>query len=527
MERDDAMTGMTITKRDLLLGSAAAMSVALPRSGHAATRPLTAVLESEVVILDPHMTTANITRTFGYHVWDVLFAMDTAGAYQPQMVGAHTVSDDKLHWHFTLRDGLRFHDGAAVTGADCVASLPLDSLGRMLLTAGAEMAADGAQSFTITLKTPFPLMLSVLGKPNAPGPFIMPARVVAAAGAGRIKEIIGSGPFKFLPDQYRPGDSMVLARFDGYVPRKEPADFMAGGKVVHIDRLLLKVMPDATTGANALTTGEIDYMQYLPFELIDRLAKTPHVELMTLKGLDMFQGNFRLNAASGPFADPAVRSVLWKLVNQKEMLEAAGIGPRYRVDQCPSFWMCGTPLSTTAGSSVAKFDLAAAKAELAKTSYKGETVIMMNVAGSIQTLAGDVLAQYMKQVGFTVEEQVMDWGTVLARRAKKTGWSLFPVYANGVDMASPLTNFYISNNCADYPGWSCDATMTKLLADFAAAPDEAGRKTVAASIQRVAYRTTPCVMWGQFSRPAGYRSTLTDLIQSSFPIFWNVKMVSA
>ena len=204
------MTSGTITKRDLLLGGAVTLAALAPHAGRGAPRPLTAVLESEVTILDPHMTTAAITRTFGYHIWDVLFAMDAAGAIQPQMVATHTVSDDALRWRFTLRDGLQFHDGAPVTGTDCVASLqrwaPLDSLGRMLLAAGADMAADGAGSFTITLQRPFPLMLSVLGKPNAPGPFIMPARVIAAAGTGRIKEIVGSGPFRFLPDQYRPGN---------------------------------------------------------------------------------------------------------------------------------------------------------------------------------------------------------------------------------------------------------------------------------------------------------------------------------
>ena len=525
------MTGVKLSRRTMLAAGAAAVALSAPRPGAAAERPLTVVLESEVVILDPHMTTAAISRTFGYHVWDVLFAMDSAGAYQPQMVGAHTVSDDGLRWHFTLRDGLTFHDGAPVTGADCVASLkrwaPLDSLGRMLLGAGAVMAEDGANAFTITLAKPFPLMLSVLGKPNAPGPFIMPARIVAAAGTGRIKELVGSGPFRFVPEQYRPGDSMMLARFDGYVPRREPADFMAGGKVVHVAQVLLRVMPDDATGVAALTAGEIDYMQYLPFDWLDRLARSRDIKLMSLKGLDMFQGNFRLNAASGPFADPAVRAVLWKLVDQREMMQSAGIGPNYRVDDCPSFFMCNTKLSTDAGAGVAKFDLEAAKAELAKTSYAGEPVIMLEVNGSIQTSAGNVLAQNMKQVGFTVDEQVMDWGTVLARRAKKDGWSLFPVYANGIDMASPLTNFYISNNCADYPGWSCDATMTRLLAEFAAAPDEAEHRRIAAAIQVEAYRTTPCVMWGQFSRPAGYRTRLTDLIQSSFPIFWNVKLTAA
>jgi peptide/nickel transport system substrate-binding protein len=463
-------------------------------------------------------------------VFDTLFSMDSAGAIKPQMVDRYDVSADGLTWTFTLRDGLRFHDGAGVTSADCVASLtrwaPMDSLGRMMLAAGAAFAEKDAKSFTITLKRQFPLMLSVLGKPNAPVPVIIPAKVIAAAGTGRIKDIVGSGPFSFEAASWRPGDSMVLRRFDGYVPRAEPADFLAGGKVVHVDRVVLRVVPDDTAGVNALTTHEIDYMQYLPFDLLPTLAKAPGVKLMTLKGLDMYQGNFRLNHASGPFADPAVRQVLWKLVDQKEMLEAAGIGPQYRLDNCPSFWMCGTPYSTDAGSSVAKFDLAAAKAELAKTSYKGEPVIMLQVAASISQSAGSVLAQHMKEVGFTVDEQVMDWGTVLARRAKHDGWSLFPVYSNGVDMDSPLTHFYVSNNCADYPGFSCSQTMTGLLADFAGAPDEAARKAIAAKIQEDAYRLVPSVMWGQFSRPAGYSDRLQDLIQSSFPIFWNVRVAA-
>ncbi len=105
--------------------------------------------------------------------------------------------------------------------------------------------------------------------------------------------------------------------------------------------------------------------------------------------------------------------------------------------------------------------------------------------------------------------------------------SLFPVYSNAIDMASPLTHFYVSNNRADYPGWSCDATTTKLLADFAAAPDDAARTSLAAQIQTEAYRTTPSVMWGQFSRPAGYRTRLTNFIQSSFPILWNVEVAAA
>ena len=500
------------------------------RPARAAAMPLTVVLELEVVIVDPHMTTAAITRTFGYHIFDTLFSMDSKGRIHPQMVGEYTTSADGLSWSFSLRDGLKWHDGTDVTAADCVASLQRwgkqDSLGRMLLAATDSITAIDPRRFTITLHQPFPLMLDVLGKPNAPVPFMMPTRIMQAAGAGRITQIVGSGPFVFQRDQWRPGDSMVLARNDAYVPRTEAPDFLAGGKVVHVDHVVLRVMPDQATGANALIAGEIDYMQFLPFDLLGPLAKADGVKLMELGGLDMYQGNFRLNHASGPFADPAVRRVLWKLVNQDDILTAIGIPNRFRLKTCPSYFMCGTPLETDAGAETARFSIADAKAELARTNYKGEPVIMLEVSQSISQTAGNILAQNMKDAGFTVEEQTMDWGTVLARRAKRDGWSLFPVYSNGADMASPLTHFYITNNCGDYPGWSCDATLTGLLAAFVKAngPDE--RKALAARIQAAAYETVPSVMWGQFAIPVGYRSRVRNLIQSAFPMLWNVEITA-
>ena len=117
----------------------------------------------------------------------------------------------------------------------------------------------------------------------------------------------------------------------------------------------------------------------------------------------------------------------------------------------------------------------------------------------------------------------MDWGTVLARRARKEGWGIFSVYANGIDMISPLTHFYVASTCADYPGWSCDQRIPPLLAAFSRAPDLPARKRLADEIQAIAYGLTPAVSWGQFTIPAAYRNTLKGLPQSSFPMFWNVE----
>jgi peptide/nickel transport system substrate-binding protein len=519
-----------LSRRDLLLsGGAGAVAAVLPRQpARAASLPFTVVLESEVVILDPHMTTAAITRTFGYHIFDTLFSMDSKGRIHPQMVADYNAAQDGLSWSFTLRDGLKWHDGTDVTASDCVASLQrwgkLDSLGRMLLAATDKITADDAHRFTMTLTQPFPLMLDVLGKPNAPVPFMMPARIMQAAGTGRITEIVGSGPFVFHPNQWRAGDQMTLGRNAAYVPRQEPPDFLSGGKLVHVEEVVLRVMPDQATGASALMAGEIDYMQFLPFDLLGRLAKADGVTLMELSGPDMYQGNFRLNHASGPFADPAIRRVLWKLVNQDDILTAIGVPDRFRLKSCASYFMCGTPLETSRGAEVARFSIADAKAELARTKYRGEPVVMLEVAGSISQIAGNLLAQNMKQAGFTVDEQLMDWGTVLSRRARREGWNLFPVYSNGADMASPLTHFYITNNCGDYPGWSCDPATTALLRQFANAATADDRRAIAAKIQEAAYDSVPSVMWGQFAIPAGYRSRVHNLIQSAFPMLWNVRI---
>jgi peptide/nickel transport system substrate-binding protein len=531
------MIGGRLNRRQALLGVAAGLATGAPPTSGAETTSradtrrsgsstLTAVLESEVVIVDPHVTTASISRTFGYHLFDTLFSMDSKGEIHPQMVDSFRTSADRLTWDFTLRSGLAFHDGAPVTAADCVASLrrwaPLDSLGRMLLAATETMTPKDANSFSIALKRPFPLMLDVLGKPNAAVPFIMPERIIPAGRGERIKELIGSGPFVFDAARWRTGDTMVLTRNAHYVPRAEPADFVSGGKKVLIDELVLKTIHDDSTSASALIAGEIDYLQYLPFDWLGKLEADSDLSIMTLSGVDMFQGNFRLNHASGPFADPDVRRVLWQLVDQNEIMQAIGIPDRYRVKTCPSFWMCGTPLQTDAGSEIARFSVDGARKALAATHYHGEPVVMLQVAGSISQTAGDVLADHMKNAGFNVQPELMDWGTVLARRAKREGWSLFPVYSNGIDMEDPLTHFYVANNCADYPGWSCDAGMTRLLEDFANASDTAARRTIAAQIQIAAYQLTPSVMWGQFARPAGYRTRLKDMISSSFPMFWQV-----
>ena len=155
-------------------------------------------------ILDPHFTTSFTTRDFGYLVFDTLFAVDDRFEPKPQMVERYTLSDDRLTYTFVLRPGLKWHDGQPVTAADCVASLrrwaSRDPMGQTLARFTASLEATDASIIKLVLKESYGLVLDSLAKIGAPVPFMMPERSARTPGSEQVKEIIGSGPYKFRAD---------------------------------------------------------------------------------------------------------------------------------------------------------------------------------------------------------------------------------------------------------------------------------------------------------------------------------------
>src|SRR6187455_783544 len=119
--------------------------------------------QADLRILDPIATTAYITRNHGYMVYDTLFAMDEKFQVKPQMIEKHDLSKDGLTYTFTLRDGLKFHDGQPVRSVDCIASIDRwskrDALGQKLAEAAESWSAVNDRTFTLKLKKPFPLTL--------------------------------------------------------------------------------------------------------------------------------------------------------------------------------------------------------------------------------------------------------------------------------------------------------------------------------------------------------------------------------
>src|SRR5207253_7295849 len=192
--------------------TAAFLAYFVPSIGWTQSAPqktLRFIPQADLRSIDPIWTTAYVTRNFGYLIFDTLFALDKDFKPQPQMVDSWTVSDDKLTYKFILRDGLKWHDGQPVRAADCVASIERwakrDQFGQKMMEAVASIADTDDKNFTIALKTPFPLLLNALGKLSSNVPFMMPERLANTDAFLQIPEAIGSGPFKFVKEEWFPG----------------------------------------------------------------------------------------------------------------------------------------------------------------------------------------------------------------------------------------------------------------------------------------------------------------------------------
>ena len=528
----------TISRRNFTTIASAlsvlALSAALSTQAFAAGKTITAVMHSDLRVIDPIMTTAYITRDHGYMVYDTLLATDSSFKIQPQMAD-WKVSDDKLTYTFTLRDGLKWHDGTPVTAEDCVASLQRwgkrDGMGQKLMDFTASLEATDAKTITLKLKEPYGLVLDSLGKPSSLVPFMMPKRLAETPGDKPIPEQIGSGPFKFVQGEFQPGVKAVYEKNKDYVPRKEPANWTSGGKVVKVDRVEWITMPDAQTAVNALQSGDIDFMENLPYELLPILEANKDITIEVSNKFG-FQTLGRMNFLYPPFDNVKVRRAAFLAMNQKDVLDALVGNAKYQ-KICGAIFVCGTPLETDVGAETLTkgSGMAEAKKLLAESGYDGTPVVVL-APGDVVTLKAQpvVAAQLLRDAGFKVDLQATDWQTVVTRRAsqkppKEGGWSMFFTNWAAPDVANPVVNVSVGGRGKNggWFGWAEDAKIEELRDKFARASSPDEQKKVAADLQKQAYEQVIYIPLGQYLAPSGWRKSLSGVLDGpATPVFWNV-----
>lgn len=497
-------------------------------------RVLRVSLNTELQVLDPIVTTINATRVFSYLVFDMLFAIDGDGNYQPQMVENYQVSEDRLTYTFRLREGLEFSDGQAVTAEDCVASIrrwaQREALGQQIMRVTDSLRALDERSFELKLREPYAYVIEALGKPGNTIPVMMPARLANLPATAAVPEVVGSGPFLFDRANWRPGERAVFRRNPRYRPRSEPASGLAGGKVVHFDRVELISVPDQATRAVALQAGELDFLEIIAADYIQPLRRNRNIRIANPRGAGQIMGIISLNHAQPPFDNLLVRRAAQVAINQSDVMASLGLPEGLYLRQCEALYMCDTNTQSDAGTQIFRNAGAERARELLREAgYNNEPVVFLHSESSaLLNPMGLVIMDQLRRAGFNVQNATSDYATVAQRRLNRgpisaNGWSALNIIWNGIDLVNPLANPGVAYNCnANYPGWYCDPRQTDLLRNLASARTEEERRRLAEELQAAFHENVNYILNGQFSAPAAYRANLQNVIEFPIAIFWNM-----
>jgi peptide/nickel transport system substrate-binding protein len=494
--------------------------------------------EADLKILDPVWTTATITGTHGWAIYDTLFALDHDYAVHPQMVEKYEASEDGLTHNFKLRDKLAFHDGAPVTAKDCVASIRRWGArfgeAKIMIERSEKLEIIDDRSFTLKLKEPFGPVTETLAATAQPC-FVMREQEAATDPFTAIKETVGSGPLIFVKEEWQPGNKIVYRKNPNYVPRGEAASGYAGGKIVHVDRVEWTVIPDQGTQASALITGELDYLTNPVPDSLPQLRSSPQVAIGLLDKLG-WQFHVRFNSLAKPFDNAKARQGLQMLIasRQEAYLAATGyIGDLGKV--CLTPFVCDSPNETMVGTDrFKKYEPEKIKALFKEAGYNNEPIVLMDPTDQPHLhLIALVLNEQMKELGLNADLQSMDWSTLVSRRAvkgapsqDKGGWNIFPTAWPSSTMMDPMLNLPLDSSCdqKNWFGWPCDEEMQKLRLSYLAAKKLEDRKKVMDAIQSRFFDTAAYAYAGQYFPPIAYRKDrLKGVIGMASPVYWNME----
>ncbi len=511
--------------------AAAAMAVAGPvRAASGARSVLRFIPESGLMAPDPVAMPSIAGRAHGMMVWDQLYGQNAAGAAVPQMAAGHETSADGLLWRIVLRDGLSFHDGTAVTAADCVASIrrwgARRVYGQKLLEREAQMTALDARRIEIRLSRPFPLLLTALASDLC---FIMPAGLAATDPASPVARIVGSGPFRFLPDAFVPGSRSAYERFAAYQPVGGDSEFTAGAKRALVDRIEWTAMEPAAA-VLAMKRGEADWWENPPLEQHDELREVASVQIQANQQAGVIPV-LAFNHLVPPFNNRRLLRALLPAVDQMEFMTAAMAGAPALFRTNVGIFAPGSPADSDAGMDAltGPRDIEVARKAVQESGYAGETVLLMSPTDLPRLRAlTEVASDLFQRVGLIVEVAELEWATLMQRRARREapeagGWSAFCTTFPSVALASPATHVPLRASAeSNWFGWPVSPQLERLRDAWFDAPNKRARARITEEIQVTALRVVPFLPLGQWFGVAAVREDVLGVAMTPYPVFWGV-----
>ena len=497
------------------LGALAVLALAVPEMAAAQSANLAMVGEPQS--LDPMASSADLVGTIMQHVYEPLYAFDASWVLQPMLAAAAPeISADGKTYTIKLRTSVKLHNGRDLDAEDVVASLKrwveMTPRGKAIGKALAGIMAKDAATVEIALSAPNPALIAHLALPSG-----FAAIMARESIANPLVDFVGTGPYKFRerkPDQY-----VVLVRHDGYTPRAEAPSGYAGKREAKIPELRFIPVPNANTRVEGTIAGQYQFADQLPVESFKKVSSAAGVkaELTMPYGFPYIP----LNTKQGPFADIKLRQAFQLALSDTEMLMAAFGDPKFFAAAAEHFPK-GSPFYSDAGSGkYDKGDAAGAKKLLAEAKYDGTPIRILNSKQyDFHHRIALVLAEELKAAGFQVQLDVVDWATLVSRRADAKVWDIYITHSPFLPepMLSP------PQLGDDAPGWWKTPAKDATLAAFNGESDPAKRAALWAKVQEMVYEEVPYVRVGNFASLSGLSAKLKGYEPKPWPAFWNVEL---
>lgn len=341
--------------------------------------------------LDPHKAVSAGVSEVMFNIFEGLVKASSDGEVNPAVASDYTVSEDGLTYTFTLRDGVTFHNGEAVTVEDVVYSLERcagsENDGVALITAFSnvtDIQAPDQDHVVITLAQP---SLEFIYSLTA-------AIIPAGSGEAMSQAPVGTGPFRFV--SYTPQDSLVMEKYDGY-----------WGQAPYLDQVTFRIITNSDTLVMSLQSGSLDMAIHVPNTQVSQVEGQFNVVEDTMK---LVQALY-LNNDVAPFDDVRVRQALCYAINVGQIIELVGDGAGVQVGSTmyPAFSKYYLEQLNDAYPT----DVDRARDLLAQAGYPNgfsmDITVPSNYTQHVQT--AEVIAEQLKAVGVTANLVPVEWET--------------------------------------------------------------------------------------------------------------------
>jgi len=398
--------------------------------------------------LDTHVSTARAIATYaGIYIWEGLAAMDEKFVPQPMLADSWRTSKDGLEWTFTLRKGVRFHNGKEMTSEDVVASLKRwreVSAQKDLLSRVKDLVATDRYTVQFKLNAPLAPLPFILAQESCQ-PVIHPKEIIEGAAPNKLSAYVGTGPYKFV--EWIPGRHIILDRFDDYSARKEIKGGLAGRKVAYLDRIIFKNIPESEVRLAGLKTGEFDCADPLPQEYLKELEKIPKVRPVIIK-FDMKPALYF--SLEGIMKNVKLRKAIRAALNMDEIMFGATGNDKFYELNPDQLWFRSQALwSDTGKEAYNQNNMALAKQVAKEAGYKNEPIRFLASATQFSHRRPAIMiTEQLTAAGFNVHLDLRDWPTVVQQRTDRTKWDI--LYTRTVQMV-PTDIVNIKNHGFDSP----------------------------------------------------------------------------